>query len=272
MDRRTFLALSTAALAATPALAAPKAELWPRWTKHGAGAAKTVDHGPWDTLLKAHVKTGASGVALVDYKAIGGRRAVLDGYLDQLQKTEVGTLDRPEQFAYWVNLYNALTVAVILDHWPVATIRDIDISPGLLSNGPWGAKLVSVEGEQLSLDDIEHRILRPIWKDPRIHYAVNCASIGCPNLAAEAYTGRRLDQMLTAGAMAYVTHPRGVSVRGGDVTASRIYDWFEEDFGGTEAGVLAHLRQYGATGLDGATGIGDYDYDWSINATGTAAG
>jgi len=155
----------------------------------------------------------------------------------------VSKLNRPEQQAYWINLYNALTVQVVLDHYPVETIRDIDISPGLFSDGPWGKKLVTIEAEPVSLDDIEHRILRPIWRDPRIHYAVNCASVGCPDLLARAYRTDDMDQTLTANAVAYINSARGVALKGGEVSVSSIYDWFEADFGGNEAGVLKHLRQ-----------------------------
>jgi hypothetical protein len=273
MHRRSFLLTGTAAtLFATNAFAAPSAKLWDRWTRHDAGSGAKVDHSGWDALLGRYLQMGGDGVARVDYAGVKQDMGALEAYLATLEATPVSTLNRIEQMAFWVNLYNAVTVKVVVDHWPVKSIRDIDISPGLLSNGPWGADLTKVEGEALTLDDIEHRILRPIWKDPRIHYAVNCASIGCPNLAPKAFTAGRLESMLNAGAKAYVTHPRGVSVSNGRVTASKIYDWFEEDFGGNEAGVLAHLRQHGAKGLGSATDISDYVYDWSLNGSDTAAG
>ena len=121
----------------------------------------------------------------------------------------------------------------------------------------------------MSLDDIEHFILRPIWKDPRIHYAVNCASIGCPNLIDTTYTAAQMETLLEANAVAYMNHPRGVEVRGGSVIASSIYDWFQEDFGGSVTGVLAHLTKYArpelASKLQYAFDIDNYDYDWSLN-------
>lgn len=276
MQRRRFLAASLAVSALGPARghAAPSADLWARWTAHDPQSTATVDHSAWDQILGASVRLGADGVARVDYAALVAERAALDRYLADLQAVSVDALARPEQMAYWINLYNALTVRVIVDHYPVASIRDIDISPGLFARGPWGGRLVRVEGEEISLDDIEHRILRPIWKDPRIHYAVNCASIGCPNLAGQAFTAARLEAMLTEGARAYVNDPRGVSIRSGRVTVSRIYDWFEEDFGASEAGVLAHLSQYAMPGLaDALSAVRDidgYTYDWSINASGRA--
>jgi hypothetical protein len=131
--------------------------------------------------------------------------------------------------------------------------------------------VVSVNGIGLSLDDIEHAILRPVFKDDRVHYAVNCASIGCPNLGTEAFTGASLEAQLEAAARAYVNHPRGVAVEGRRVRASSIYDWFEEDFGGSAAGVLAHLRRFAAPELAGrlasVSAIDAYAYDWSLNGT-----
>ena len=277
-SRRRLLAGSAAAtalVAAGPARAqlfgAPEADLWERWTAHTPGAAGTVDHGVWSVLIQRYRSLPSDGVARFSYSTISpADRAALDGYLDQLSATPISAFDRPEQFAFWVNLYNALTVAVVLDHYPVASIRDIDISPGLFANGPWGAGLIEVEGETLSLDDVEHRILRPIWQDPRIHYAVNCAAIGCPNLQSSAFTAANTEALLEAGAVDFVNHWRGASVNRGRLTVSSIYEWFQEDFGGSELGVVAHLRRYAGptlTGrLAGIDGIHDHEYDWRLNA------
>lgn len=257
-------------IAASAASAAPKSKLWPRWQAHDPASTTVVDHGDWTTLLGTYTRDGADGVVRFDYGGVTpGDRATLDAYISGLATTPVSDLNRGEQLAYWINLYNALTVQVVLDHYPVSSILKIDISPGLFAIGPWGRKLVTVEGEDVSLDDIEHRILRPIWRDPRIHYAVNCASIGCPNLLGFAYTADRVDELLEANAIAYINHPRGVEMRNGALTASSIYDWFQEDFGGTETGVLAHLREYArpelARELRLVLEIAAFDYDWSLN-------
>lgn len=254
-------------------LFAPSADPWPRWEKHNPGSTAKIDFSAWDTLLKRYVRPGADGVNRVDYAAFGrSDKATLSKVIRDLSSLPISTYNRGEQFAYWVNLYNAVTVQVILDHHPVESIRDVDISPGLFSDGPWGRELVTVEGEALSLNDIEHRILRPVWRDPRIHYAVNCASIGCPNLATQAYEAERLEVMLEAAAKAYINDPRGVSISGKKVTVSKIYDWFQEDFGGSTRSVLAHLKRYAAPALaERLEAIGDIDdarYDWSLNGTG----
>ena len=252
--------------------AAPSAELWERWSAHDPASTTVLRHDAWDAFLSRYVSQHNDGVNRVDYGGVtrADKRALAD-YVDALTATRVTGLNRGEQQAYWVNLYNALTVLTILDAFPVESIRDIDISPGLFSDGPWGKKLVTIEGEKVSLDDIEHRILRPIWQDPRIHYAVNCASIGCPNLQTLAMTAANTEDFLNTGAVAYINHKRGAEIVRGRLVVSSIYDWFEEDFGGNDAGVIAHLRQYAnpelKRALENITKVSDDRYDWDLNGT-----
>jgi hypothetical protein len=264
------LFITTLLLGVGSALAAPKSELWQHWTKNDPSSVSQVDHSTWDRLLKAYLINGPDRVSLFRYSRVSAvDRAALDRYIRQLTQTAVNRLNRNEQKAFWINLYNALTVKVILEHYPVESIRDIDISPGLFSDGPWGKKLVSVEGEEISLDDIEHRILRPIWKDPRVHYGVNCASIGCPNLQAEAFTAENTDELLDKGAREFVNSLRGVRIENGKLTVSSIYVWFESDFGGTDAGVIDHLKKYAhpdlRAQLEKIDRISDNQYDWMLN-------
>jgi hypothetical protein len=245
--------------------AAPRAELWPRWETHDPASSLAVDHAVWDRWLMAYVTPGADGIHRVAYARVTADDKVrLASYVDALAAAPVDRLSRPEQRALWINLYNALTVKTVLDRYPVTSIREINISPGLFSSGPWGRKLVRIAGEDVSLDDIEHRILRPIWRDPRLHYAVNCASLGCPNLAREAFTAANTERLLDEGARAYAAHPRGARIAEGRLVVSSLYVWFREDFGGTEAGVIEHLKRYGAA-LEGRTRIDRDAYDWSLN-------
>ena len=209
-----------------------------------------------------------------------GDKRALASYLAALSTVRIGGYSRAEQFAYWVNLYNALTVKLILDHYPLASIRQIGASPvadvpllGLLvralATGPWGRRLVRVEGEALTLDDIEHRILRPIWRDPRIHYVISCAAVGCPELVAEAFTAANTEWLLEAAARAYVNHPRGARIEGGRLLVSSLYHWYGGDFGDGEAGLRVHLKRYAepelAAAMADARGLGDGGYDWSLN-------
>lgn len=196
-------------------------------------------------------------------------REALQAYIQSLQGTTVSALIRDRQMAYWINFYNALTVEVILEHYPVASIRGINISPGFFTRGPWDAPLVEVEGESLTLNDMEHRILRPIWQDPRIHYAVNCASLGCPNLQPRAFTADNLEPMLNKAAREFINHPRGVQFDGKRLRLSSIFNWFSEDFGQNNQEILEHIAGYAepplAETLRTYTGRISYDYDWDLN-------
>ncbi len=270
-----FLTLfGVAGFGGVESLFAPKAELWERWNRSDERSREIVDHGPWDQLLERYIVSDDDGVNRVAYgriSAADGRN--LDRYIRHLASTKVTGLNRTEQLAYWINFYNALTVKLIVAHRPVQSIRDIDISPGLFSEGPWDKKLLKVEGETISLNDIEHRILRPIWRDARLHYALNCASVGCPNLQKTAFTARNSQDLLETAARAYVNDRRGVRREGDEVVVSSIYAWFKEDFGGDVAGVLSHLRKYADPRV--AALLEDVDdgnlrdaYDWTLNETG----
>jgi len=268
VSRRTALALVGAA-AARPAFAFPPEPVDDRWLAADQGVTVMVDHAPWADFLAAWRVMGPDGIALVRYGEVTTRnRDALRRYLDVLGAVPVARLGRDGQFAFWANLYNALTVKTVLAAWPVGSIRDIGGS--LFAPGPWRVPRVRVDGVDLSLDDIEHGILRPIWRDPRIHYAVNCASLGCPDLPERPFEPPGLEAELDAAAVAYVNHPRGARFdnRGGLVVSS-IYRWYEDDFGGGDDGVIAHLRRFALPELSSRLGATDRidgdDYDWAIN-------
>ena len=272
MHRRTLLASLAVAgaapsLMATPAAAAPGAKaISGPWSRFGAAAGP--DHGPWTEILRRHVKLDRSGVALFDYGAAKRRSLkTLSAYVRTLEATDTTKLSRDAAFAYWANLYNAKTIELVLEAYPVSSIKKV--RGGIFNRGPWRDKVMKVAGRDLSLDDVEHGIMRPVWKDARIHYAVNCASIGCPNLLKKAWTPDTLDADLDKAARAYVNHPRGARVERGRLTVSSIYDWFQEDFGGNDAGVIQHLRAFAApklaASLKGVTRISNDEYDWALN-------
>jgi hypothetical protein len=245
------------------------------FSKATAGSKMTIDHGAWDRLLKDHVVAGPDGINRVDYARF--KKNGLDqlkAYVRSLEAVDVAALDRAEQAAFWINLYNARTADLVLERYPVKSIQVINLpdAKGVVADGPWKAKVVKVANVDLSLDEIENEILRPIYKDPRVHYALNCLSIGCPNLLAEAFTGSRLDALYDAGARAFVNHPRGISIDGAKARASSIYEWFVGDFGGDLAAVLSHMRTYAEPGLraklDAVREITEYHYDWTLNDAG----
>ncbi len=255
-------------LASATAAAAPKAELWQRWTAHDPAATTTIDHEAWDHFVRAYVSSFPDGVNRVAYADVtAADRKLLESYIATLTTIPISAYNRHEQRAYWINLYNALTVKVVLDHYPVKSIRQI--KPNVFSIGPWRKKRIAVENTELSLDDIEHRILRPIWRDPRLHYALNCASIGCPNLLKQAFTAANGESLLTQAAHAYINNARGAEVRNGRLVVSSIYKWYKEDFGNTDAGVVDHLQRYAepalSTQLRDIKRIAGDHYDWTLN-------
>jgi hypothetical protein len=257
-----------------PSQAAPASRLWEVWLASADTETVKPDHSYWQHFLTRHLTSGKNGVNLLDYAGALTELLKLKHYLSNLQAIPVSKLSRSQQRAYWINLYNAATVATILDHYPVRSIRDIDISPGLFADGPWDRKFLNIEGLELSLNDIEHRILRPIWKDNRLHYALNCASIGCPNLQFQAFTSVNSEELLESAASDYINHPRGANIQNGKLLVSSIYKWYQADFGNSEKGVIAHLKRYAKTSLlnqlKGINEIDDYQYDWSLNESKSA--
>jgi hypothetical protein len=196
--------------------------------------------------------------------------AVLRADVARLEAVHIDAYARDEQRAYWMDLYNEETVILVLTHYPVGSIRAID--GGLFRRGPWDEPVLQVEGRNLTLNDIEHRILRPIWRDPLTHYGLNCASLGCPNLLPMALTGANVAAALAANARDYVNNPAHVALDGGGLTVSSIYVWYEADFGGDDARVIAHLMRYAAPALRarlaGVKTISGHQYDWHLNDAG----
>ena len=240
-------------------------------------AAHAADTAAYDRLLERYVVASTDGINRVRYAAWSSDANdvdALNAYVASLERDRPSRMTRDEQLAHWINLYNAVTLQIILENYPVRSIRDIrseTLDPrGLI--GPWRTPRVTVEGRRLTLDQIENSILRPEFNEPRIHYAINCASIGCPTLAARAWRAETMDADLTAAARAYINHPRGVSIDAqGRVRVSTIYRWFAADFGGNAGGVLTHLRRYASPELQArlarATTISNYNYDWALNGS-----
>ncbi|MEO1089423.1 MAG: DUF547 domain-containing protein [Pseudomonadota bacterium] len=255
--------------------ALPEATLLdPVWSVSAPLPGVDVDHAPWDAFLSRYLTAASDGVSRLAYAEVAIEdRAALGAYLDRLAHVDPRELTRDQQLAYWINLYNAQTVAIVLDAYPVGSIRAI--TDGLLSFGPWDRQVVTVNGTPLSLNDIEHRIIRPVFAEPRIHYALNCAAVGCPDLRGEAWRAIGLDDALAAAEHAYVNDLRGVALDlGGRLTLSKIYVWFREDFGADEAAVIAHVAAAAEPRLrrrlEGRTRVDAYAYDWSLNDQATA--
>lgn len=226
-------------------------------------------HAPWNDILQSYVSApDEMGLTHFDYarlKSSSEDKLKLDRYIKSLEAKDPSALSENEAIAFWANLYNAVTIQVVTDNYPVKSIRKL----GSFNSGPWKKNLVTVNGAEMSLDDIEHGTLRKKYPSPYIHYMVNCASVGCPNLLNEAWEADSLRVKRKAAAADYINSPRGAVASGDKLTVSSIYDWFEEDFGGSKEGVIEHIRKY-ATGdladaINSGAKIKKYDYDWSLN-------
>jgi hypothetical protein len=250
--------------------AGPPADLWHRWLAHDPASTLQIDHSEWDAFLVRYLRIGADGVHRVAYREVTpSDRARLDGYITHLASLPIRSYNRAEQLAYWINLYNALIVRLVVDHYPVASIQDIAAEASASGPGPWRQELVEVEGVPLSLNDIAHRILRPIWRDPRIHYALSCGAVSCPNLQPEPFDAAHLEQQLNEAAMAYVNGSQCIRIEGDHLALSSMFRWYHDDFGPTDRDVINHLLAYAEPGLamklQGFDQISDNGFDWRLN-------
>ncbi|MBN3583660.1 DUF547 domain-containing protein [Algoriphagus aestuarii] len=221
------------------------------------------DHTAWNELLKKHVD--ASG--MVDYEGFVKDKGKLEAYLKILssKRPDKKSWSREERLAYWINAYNAFTVKLIVDNYPTKSIKDL--GPALkipLVSDVWHYKFFKIEGEDFNLDEIEHGILRKEFDEPRIHFAVNCASISCPPLLNEAFVPAKLDSQLDAQAKAFINGDTRNKITKSAVQLSSIFSWFKGDF--TDNGSLIDfLNQYSNVKIDKNAKISYLDYDWNLN-------
>lgn len=183
---------------------------------------------------------------------------------------QIANYSRQEQLAYWINLYNALFINLILEHLPIESIKEISLSSPLLMRGPWYENLINIDGRAISLYDIKNRIVRPTWNDPRALYAFFDGTVGGPSLFDKPFSASSLDKDLNTISNRYVNSLRGVQLQENILTVSMLYDWFEEDFGGSKQDVIWHLKQFANPSLkkklETIDTIDNYAYNWHLNA------
>lgn len=227
--------------------------------------AQPFDHAAFDALLRSHVRAGA-----VDYAAFA-RAPEFKGYLERLAAFDPARLDDPERLAFWINVYNAWTIELIVSHDERESIRNVNRTLGI--GRPWKLELVRVGGRRYHLDHVEHEIVRKQWQEPRIHFALVCAAVSCPPLRAEAYTGAKLEAQLDDQARQFLLRmpaSNRVDVAAGSLHLSPIFDWYGDDFGGRGA-LAGYVARYLPEGperallLSGRAKIAFTDYDWKLN-------
>lgn len=213
---------------------------------------RTLDHSQWDALLHKYVSASGN----VNYKGFLQSKNELNSYLKTLE-TSVPTKSwsRNATLAYWINVYNAFTVKLIIDNYPVKSIKEI--------SNPWGKKFFSLGGKKYSLEQVEHQILRKM-NEPRIHFAINCASYSCPNLLNEAYTESKLSKQLADAAKSFINDKTKNTISSSRIDISEIFNWFGGDFK-TKGSLIDFLNDYSNTTINSNAKTTFKDYNWTLN-------
>ncbi|GIZ10152.1 DUF547 domain-containing protein [Flavobacterium sp. UMI-01] len=213
---------------------------------------QSIDHSKWDALVRKHVSNSGK----VNYKGFLKDQKELDAYLAVLATaTPSKSWNRNATLAYWINVYNAFTVKLILNNYPVKSIKEI--------NNPWGKKFFTLGGQKYSLEEVEHKILRKM-SEPRIHFAINCASYSCPNLLNEAYTETKLSKQLAKVAQDFINDKSKNTISPNQIEVSEIFNWFSKDFT-TKGSLIEYLNQYSTVKINSNAKISFKDYNWSLN-------
>lgn len=223
-----------------------------------------VSHQAFTELLQQYVDDEGR----VDYEGLAEEREKLDAYQELLTSNAPNDANwsRNAQLAYWINLYNAYTLSLVLDHYPLASIKDISTLVSIpFVNSPWDIRFISIQGSVYDLNDIEHNILRQHWDEPRIHFAINCASLSCPRLMPWAFEGALLDSQLDECARHFINDGFRNVISPREARLSRIFRWYQQDFT-TSMPLTAYINQYSAVPIEEDAELKYLEYDWSLNA------
>jgi hypothetical protein len=210
------------------------------------------NHDAWNTLLQKYVTTSGK----VNYKMLKADQTALNAYLNTLAaETPQSTWSRAEKMAYWINAYNAFTVKLIIDHYPLTKITNLD------GGKPWDVKRIDLGGKKYSLNQIENEIIRPQFKDPRIHFALNCAAKSCPPLYNRAFTAANLEKALTERTRRFLADPNANTLGVERVSVSKIFEWYAADFGK----LPEFLSKYSNVAVQANAAVDYREYDWRLN-------
>lgn len=220
-----------------------------------------LDHSLWDELTKSHVNENG----FPNYKGFIQDSLKFNRYLRQLASNHPKeSWSSNERKAFWINAYNAFTVKLIVDNYPVETIKDL--GGGIYRvNTPWDIKFIQIEDKTYHLNDLEHNILRKEWSDPRIHAAVNCASISCPKLMQGAYLAEQLDEQLDRQMKAFIHDTTKNIIGEKEVKLSKLFKWFSGDFKVEHSSVIDYINSYTDVKIKKSAKIEYFDYDWGLN-------
>jgi hypothetical protein len=223
--------------------------------------ANPVQHGEWDALVKKHVSKNG----MVDYQGFLKDKKQLQVYLDKLSANKpTSKWSKNEKMAFWINAYNAFTVKLILDHYPIKSIKDIKRGIPFV-NSVWDIAFIPMGKEKIDLNYIEHTILRKEFNDPRIHAAINCASFSCPLLRNEAYYASRLDEQLNDAMRRFVNDPQRNQLDKSNIKLSKIFSWFAGDFKLNGSSIVDYLNKYANKRVQPNAKIDFLEYQWELN-------
>lgn len=221
-----------------------------------------IKHTIWDMLLHKHVDS----LGLVNYQGFMSDSIQIDTYLEILSNNAPNSRwSKNEQLAYWINLYNAYTIKLIINHYPLKSIKDIGASIQIpFVNTPWQIEFIKIGTEFYSLDDIEHNIIRANFAEPRVHFALVCAALSCPKLRNEAYQGKILERQLTDQAVDFLEDTSKNILTEEHIMISKIFWWFKGDFTNTTS-LIEYLNQYAPITINSDAEIDYKDYSWTLN-------
>jgi len=224
--------------------------------------SQPVSHAKWDVLLQKHVSEDGK----VNYQGFKDDIVALEAYLEVLSASHPNKQNwtKDERLAYWINAYNAFTVKLIVDNYPVKSIKELGGAIYKV-NTPWDIKFIYIEGQNYDLNNIEHGIIRKQFNEPRIHFAVNCASVSCPNLSNRAYAGDKLDEQLTAATKSFLSNESKNQISATSPKVSKIFSWFRGDFKKGNRSVINFINEYAPSQINKDANLGYLDYSWELN-------
>ena len=212
----------------------------------------TPNHDEWNSILKSNVTSSGK----VNYVSMKTKLSNIETYITNLESlSDQSTWSKNEKLAYWINLYNAATVRLIIQNYPTTSITSLN------GGKPWDKKVVTISGKSYTLNQIENDIIRPRFKEPRIHFAVNCAAVSCPKIMNSAFTADKLNYQLTKQAKAFINGSKN-SINENSVEISKIFEWYAVDFGSS---IIEYLNKYSTTQINSEATIGYKEYNWNLN-------
>lgn len=248
----------------------PKLNLF--WDDREPNSKMRVDNSRWQAILDKYLVVKSGDKSRFRYNLVSSSDVTsLKLYIDYLQSLEPRQFNTKEQKAYWVNLYNATALMLVLQNnepeFPLEKFSDI--KTGLFSSKPWDIKALKVVFQEMSLNDIAHTVLRPIWQDPRVLYVINTVCVSCPSLPSQALNSENIDDILEQAAKDFVNRPDNIiKMRAGELVLPSLYDWYQADFGGNFGGVVKHIQKYATPELSqqlSQFSEAEYDYDWTLD-------